>query len=56
MIGALYGEALAGPPGGRSQTEIEHADGSITPLWADDWRRLRAGGRLAHRPVQRPDA
>ena len=55
MIGALHGEALAGPPGGRSQTEIEHADGSITPLWADDWRRP-ARGRLAHRPAQRPDA
>ena len=40
---ALHGEALAGPPGGRPQTEIEHADGSITPLWADDWRRLRPG-------------
>jgi SAM-dependent methyltransferase len=43
VIGALHGEALAGPPGGRWQTEIEHADGSITPLWADDWRRLRPG-------------
>ena len=43
VIGALHGEALAGPPGGRSQTEIEHADGSITPLWNDDWRRLRPG-------------
>jgi SAM-dependent methyltransferase len=43
VIGALHGEALAGPPGGRSPTAIEHADGSITPLWADDWRRLRPG-------------
>ena len=43
MIGALYGETLAGRTGGRPQTEIEHADGSITPLWADDWRRLRPG-------------
>ena len=43
MIGALYGEALAGRTGGRSGTELEHADGSITPLWADDWRRLRPG-------------
>jgi SAM-dependent methyltransferase len=43
VIGALHGEALAGPPGGRAQTEIEHADGTITPLWADDWRRLRPG-------------
>ena len=42
MIGVLRGEALAGP-GVRSQTEIEHADGSITPLWADGWRRLRPG-------------
>jgi SAM-dependent methyltransferase len=39
VIGALYGEALAGG----AQTEIEHADGSITPLWAADWRRLRPG-------------
>jgi SAM-dependent methyltransferase len=39
VIGALYGEALAGG----AQTEIEHADGSITPLWAPDWRRLRPG-------------
>jgi SAM-dependent methyltransferase len=29
--------------GGRSQTEIEHADGSMTPLWAGDWRQLRPG-------------
>jgi SAM-dependent methyltransferase len=43
VIGALYGETLAGRTGGRPQTEIEHADGSITPLWADDWRRLRPG-------------
>ena len=43
MIGALYGEALAGRTGGRLGTELEHADGSITPLWADDWRRLRPG-------------
>jgi hypothetical protein len=39
VIGALYGEALAGG----AQTEIEHADGSVTPLWAGDWRRLRPG-------------
>ena len=43
MIGVLRGEALAGGPGEPSQTEIEHADGSVTPLWADDWRRLRPG-------------
>jgi len=43
VIGALYGEALAGRTGGTPRTEIEHADGSITPLWADDWRRLRPG-------------
>ncbi len=30
-------------PGEPSQTEIEHADGSVTPLWAGDWRRLRPG-------------
>ena len=39
MIGVLHGEALAG----RAQTEIEHADGSVTPLWAHDWQRLRPG-------------
>ena len=39
MIGVLHGEALAE----RARTEIEHADGTITPLWADDWRRLRTG-------------
>jgi SAM-dependent methyltransferase len=43
VIGALYGEALAGRAGERAGTELEHADGSITPLWADDWRRLRPG-------------
>jgi hypothetical protein len=43
VIGVLRGEALAGGPGEPSQTEIEHADGSVTPLWADDWRRLRPG-------------
>ena len=43
MIGVLRGEALAGGPGEPSQTEIEHADGSVTPLWAGDWRRLRPG-------------
>lgn len=43
MIGVLHGGALAGGPGEPSQTEIEHADGSVTPLWAGDWRRLRPG-------------
>jgi len=43
VIGVLRGEALAGGPGEPSQTEIEHADGSITPLWPGDWRRLRPG-------------
>jgi len=43
VIGVLRGEALAGGPGERSQTEIEHADGTITPLWSGDWRRLRPG-------------
>jgi SAM-dependent methyltransferase len=42
VIGVLHGEALA-RPGGRSPTEIEHSDGSITALWADGWRRLRPG-------------
>jgi SAM-dependent methyltransferase len=36
------GRALA-EPDGPPQTEIEHADGSITPLWAGDWLRLRPG-------------
>jgi SAM-dependent methyltransferase len=27
----------------RAQTEIEHADGSTTLLWAGDWRQLRPG-------------
>jgi SAM-dependent methyltransferase len=39
VIGVLHGEA----PAGSAQTEIEHADGSITPLWAGDWRRLQPG-------------
>jgi SAM-dependent methyltransferase len=43
VIGTLYGEALAEQADGRLGTELEHADGSITPLWADDWRRLRPG-------------
>ena len=46
MIGALHGEAparRAGGGGARSRTEIEHADGTVTPLWTDDWRRLRPG-------------
>jgi SAM-dependent methyltransferase len=43
VIGVLRGQAPADGPGEPSQTEIEHADGSVTPLWADDWRRLRPG-------------
>jgi SAM-dependent methyltransferase len=42
VIGVLHGKTLAGP-GGRSQTEIEHADGTVTPLWSDCGRRLRPG-------------
>jgi len=43
VIGVLRGQAPADGPGEPSQTEIEHADGSVTPLWAGDWRRLRPG-------------
>ena len=43
MIGVLRGQAPADGPGEPSQTEIEHADGSVTPLWVGDWRRLRPG-------------
>jgi SAM-dependent methyltransferase len=39
VIGALYGEAL----GGSAPTEIEHSDGSITPLSAGGRLRLRPG-------------
>ena len=39
MIGTLYGQAFAE----RARTEIEHADGSTTPLWAGDWKQLRPG-------------
>jgi len=39
VIGALYGQAFAE----RARTEIEHADGSTTPLWAGDWKQLRPG-------------
>ena len=27
----------------RAQTELEHPDGTTTPLWAGDWRQLRPG-------------
>jgi SAM-dependent methyltransferase len=30
-------------PGGRAPTEIEHADGTTTPLWAGDWLQPRPG-------------
>ena len=55
MIGALYWQALTGRAqadldlrtqtqiGGDAQAEIEHADGSTTPLWAGDWLQLRPG-------------
>lgn len=39
MRGELYEEALAG----RSFPQIEHADGSLRPLWVDDWRTLTPG-------------
>ena len=39
MIGELYEDALAG----RARPEIEHADGSRTPLQVDDWMRVRPG-------------
>jgi SAM-dependent methyltransferase len=39
VIGVLHGEALAE----RARTELEHADGTITPLWACDWKQLRPG-------------
>jgi SAM-dependent methyltransferase len=35
----LSGEALAE----HGRIEIEHADGTVTPLWGRDWRRLRPG-------------
>jgi SAM-dependent methyltransferase len=55
VIGAPYWQALtgraqahlAGPAqpqlGECPQPEVEHADGSTTPLWAGDWRQLRPG-------------
>ena len=39
MIGELYENALAG----QSRPEIEHADGSRTPLQVDDWLHIRPG-------------
>lgn len=39
MIGELYEHALAG----QARPEIEHADGSRTPLRVDDWPRARPG-------------
>ncbi|MGD0699994.1 MAG: class I SAM-dependent methyltransferase [Trebonia sp.] len=39
---ALTGRARAGPAG-RAPAELEHADGSTTPLRAGDWLRLRPG-------------
>ena len=55
MIGASYWQALTGRAqadlGARAQAEssrraraeIEHADGSTTPLWSGDWLQLRPG-------------
>jgi SAM-dependent methyltransferase len=39
VIGALYEQALAG----HAQAEIEHTDGSRTPLRVGDWMCLRPG-------------
>lgn len=39
MIGALYEHALAG----RARPEIEHADGSRSPLHVDHWLHIRPG-------------
>ena len=39
MIGELYEHALAG----HARPEIEHADGSRTPLQVDDWLHVRPG-------------
>jgi hypothetical protein len=39
VIGALYEQALAG----HARPEIEHTDGSTTPLRVDDWLRTRPG-------------
>ena len=39
MIGELYEQALAG----HARPEIEHKDGSRTPLQVDDWLHIRAG-------------
>lgn len=39
MIGELYEEALAG----QARPEIEHADGTRTPLRVDDWLHDRPG-------------
>lgn len=39
MIGELYENALAG----HARPEIEHADGSTTPLQVDNWLHIRPG-------------
>jgi SAM-dependent methyltransferase len=39
VIGELYEQALAG----HARPEIEHADGSMTPLRVDEWLRARPG-------------
>jgi SAM-dependent methyltransferase len=39
VIGELYEQALAG----HARPEIEHRDGSRTPLHVDDWLHIRAG-------------
>jgi SAM-dependent methyltransferase len=39
VIGELYEHALAG----RARPEVEHADGSRTPLHAESWLKIRPG-------------
>ena len=39
MIGELYETALAG----RARPEIEHADGTTSPLQVDHWLHARPG-------------
>jgi SAM-dependent methyltransferase len=41
VIGELYEQAIAG----HARPEIEHKDGSRTPLQVDDWLHIRAGDR-----------
>ena len=52
MIGELYEHALAG----RAHPEIEHADGTRTPLPVADWLRTRPGDTSIVERCSRPDA